>query len=107
MDDVEREISEEAKVILREKQTELVKLIKAFVSLEENKDWVTLRELVFQRSLAAIEREIMNESIKPEISINKLYKLQGEWVWAKQYSETNRFVETLKKQLEDIKQRLK
>lgn len=103
----EFETSEEAKVKLRQKQTELANLIEALVKLEESKEWNTVKELVFDKSLVAIERQILNESLAKEINTNKLYKLQGEWAWSKQYSDTPRFISTLKKQLEDINKQLK
>jgi len=102
----EVEITEEVKEKLREEQTKLTKIIEALVGLDKSKEWHTLKELVFDKSLEAIERQIMNESTAIQIDTNKLYRLQGEWVWAKQYSDVNRFITTLKRQLEEIKKRL-
>lgn len=102
----EFETTEEQKVLLREKQTELIQIIESFEKLEKSKEWETVKELVFEKSLLSIERQIMNEALAKEINISKLYKLQGEWVWAKQYNDVNRFTESLKKQLADIKKRL-
>ena len=108
MDELDKiEMTEEVKVILRQEQARLIKLIDALVKLEKSQEWAVLKELVFDKSLEAIQRQITSEALAVTIDINKLYKLQGEWAWAKQYSDTNRFVDTLKKQLEDIKKRLK
>lgn len=104
---MDSEISEEGKVKLRERQADLVRLIEALAKLEESKEWNVLKELVFDKSVTAIERQILNESLTNPIDTNKLYKLQGEWSWAKQYSDVARFADTLKKQLSDIKLRLK
>lgn len=93
--------------LLRERQTELINIIEAFDKLEQSKEWQTIKDLIFNKSLSAIERQIQNEALAPEIDTNKLYKLQGEWVWSKQYADTNRFISTLRKQLEDIKLKLK
>lgn len=98
---------ENSQVSLREKQSELIRVIEGFEKLKTSKEWETLNELIFSKSLKAIERQLLNETLAPEISIEKLYKLQGEWVWAKQYTELDRFMETLKRQLEEIKKRLK
>lgn len=97
---------EEIEIKLREEQNKLVSIVEAFSKLEGTKEWDTLKELVFSKSLVAIERQLLNEALAPEINVSKLYKLQGEWVWAKQYNDTKRFTDTLKKQLEDIKKRL-
>ncbi len=107
MEEEENVLPEEAKARLRKTQEELIRIIEAFAALEESKEWGVLKELVFGRSLAAIERQILNEAVTPQISTDKLYRLQGEWAWAKQYNDTGRFVQALKKQLEDIKNKLK
>lgn len=103
---MEEEITAEEKDKLLHRQTELIKIIESFEKLDKSKEWETVNELVFEKSLQAIERQLLNESLAPEINMNKLYKLQGEWVWAKQYNDINRFTATLKKQLVEIKKRL-
>lgn len=100
-------MDEENKVKLREIQNNLVRLIESYVELDKNADWKVLQELVFEKSLASIERQILTEALAKEINLNQLYKLQGEWVWAKQNTDINRVVSTLKLQLEDIKNKLK
>ena len=107
MEDINQPLTEEAKVLLREQQTSLVKIVKAFDALEKSEEWTTVKELVFSKSLEAIERQIKAEALQKEVNIHNLYKLQGEWVWAKQYAEPHQFIENLKKQLEEIKRRLK
>lgn len=108
MDDLDKiELTEEVKVILRERQTELVKITEALGRLENSKEWETLKELVFNRSLVGIERQLLNETLATKIDTDKLYRLQGEWAWAKQYNDTKKFADTLKQQLESIKQKLK
>lgn len=104
---MEQENTEAVKILLRDEQNKLIRLIEALEKLESNKEWKVVRELVFDKSVTAIERQMQNEALNKEINTNALYKLQGEWVWAKQYSDVDRFVSTLKKQLEDIKNRLK
>lgn len=99
-------MDEEIEIKLREEQTRLLTIIESFEKLEKSKEWSSLKELVFDKSLGSIERQIMNESLELEINTDKLYRLQGERAWVKQYCDTNRFVETLKKQLEEIKKRL-
>ena len=108
MDELDKiELTPEVKVKLREEQDKLIKIIETFAKLEKSKEWEVLKELVFDTSLGAIERQMMNECLAQKINTDKLYKFQGEWVWAKQYSDTNRFVDNLKKQLAQIKLKLK
>lgn len=97
---------EQEKIQLLEIQDRLIKLLEAISRLETNEDWKILKELVFDKSLSSIERQLMNETINKEVNLNQIYKLQGEWVWAKQFSDVNRLFETYKKQLEDIKNKL-
>jgi hypothetical protein len=100
-------LTDEVKVQLRNEQTRLIKIIEAFMGLDKNKDWQILQELVFNLSVANIERQIYNVSLSREIDDKELYRLQGQLAWAKQYNDTGRFVEALKKQLEEIKRKLK
>lgn len=100
-------MDEQTKVKYEEKRVELVKVIESFENLEKSKEWEVIKELVFNPSLKSIERQILNEAVTKEINVNNLYKLQGEWAWAKQYSDTNRFIETLKKQLVEINKKIK
>src|SRR3990167_2883664 len=104
MDEIDNIIlTDETKVKLREEQSKIIKVIEAFAKLDSSKEWETLKDLVFNKSLASIERQMLSEVLTPEIKIDKLYRLQGEWAWAKQYSDVGRFTESLKKQLEEIK----
>lgn len=97
----------ELKTRLEEERTRLVKIIESLEALDKSEEWNTLKELVFDKSLEAIERQILNESLGQVIDTSKLYRLQGERAWSKQFSDVNQFVEMLKKQLEEIKKRLK
>jgi hypothetical protein len=98
---------EEENIQLLKIQDRLIKLLEALSRLETNDDWKTLKELVFDKSISSIERQLLNETLNKEVNLNQIYKLQGEWAWAKQYTDVNRFIETLRKQLEDVKSKLK
>lgn len=106
MDSSTEGLNQEQRTKLRERQAELITLLEALAKLDGTKEWKVLKELVFDKSVASIERQLQSEALAPEINLNKLYKLQGEWVWAKQHSDMGRFVDTLKTQLEDIKKKL-
>ena len=99
-------MEEELKVKLRERQSELIRIIEAFKSLEISVEWGILKELVFEKSLKSIERQILNEALSKKIDVDKIYRLQGELAWARQYNNVSHFVETIKNQLEDIKNKL-
>lgn len=99
-------LTEESKKILREKQIELIKLIEALAKLDKSEEWNTLRELTFDRSLDLIKRQLLQEALKPDLDLSKLYNLQGQWAWANQYSDIDRTISTLKNQLAEIKKKL-
>lgn len=99
-------MDEDTQVKFREEQTRLTKIIEALAKLESNKEWKIIKELVFDKSLGAIERQMLNESVAQEVDVNKIYRLQGEWAWSKQFSDIGRFADTLKKQLQEIKNKL-
>lgn len=101
------EITAEGRVKLEERQTELTKLIEAFVKLDKSREWQVVKELIFDRSLVSIERQLLSESLATEVKPDRLYKLQGEWAWSKQFADVSRFIQILTKQLEDIKIKLK
>lgn len=108
MDDLDKiELTPEVATKLRERQGELIKIIEAFEGLEKNKDWQVIKELVFGRWLEAVERQMRNEVLSKEIDSDKLYKLQGEWASARQYSDPIGFAKTLAVQLQGIKNKLK
>lgn len=99
-------LSTDSKELLVLEHSRLVKVLEAFESLEKSKEWETLKELVFSKSLESIERQLLNESLNLVVDTTKIYRLQGEWTWAKRYNEPNRFIEIVKKQLADIKKKI-
>ena len=108
MDEFDKiELTDEVKTQLREQQTNLIRLVEALAGLEGKKEWGVLKELIFDKSLQVIERQILSEALTQKIDVDKLYRLQGEWAWAKQYSDTDKFAENLKRQLASIKNKLK
>lgn len=107
MDELDKIVlTDENKALLIKEQNRLIKIIEALSKLDKSKEWETLKEEVYAKSLVAIERQMLNESLSPAINTDKLYKLQGEWVWAKQFTDVDRYVDTLKRQLEQIKKKL-
>jgi len=107
MDELDKIVlTDENKALLREEQTRLIKIIEALSKLDKSKEWESLKEEVYAKSLLAIERQMLNECMSPTIKTDKLYKLQGEWAWAKQFADVDRYVDSLKRQLEQIKKKL-
>ena len=100
-------LTEEQKELLRETQGRLIKLLEALDVLSKTKEWKVLTELWFDRSVESIERQLRNKVLSPdELNTVDIYRLQGQWVWAKQHSDIPTFVRSLKAELENIKKQL-
>lgn len=99
-------LSDQSRVILIERQNELIRSIEAFASIHETEAWKTLVELVFNKSVISLNKQLLNEAQAQTISTDKLYFLQGELKWAKQHSDINQFVSSLKRELTEIKKKL-
>jgi len=91
---------------LEERHDELVKILQSFEILEKSKEWVILKDLVYDRELSSVERQLFNASLENPLDIAKLYTLQGRRAQAKKY-EINHFIETLKKELESVNKQIK
>lgn len=92
---------------LEKRRQELVKILEACEVLEKSEEWATLKELVFSKSLESIEKQMLVEAQSKEINTKVLYQLQGEYLWANRYNNLVKFADTLKRQLEEVKNRLK
>lgn len=104
---MEENLTEESKVLFEQRHAELVRIIESFENLEKSKEWETLKELIFDKALASIERQMLTESQNSDVDTKKLYRLQGEHSWAKRFCDINRFIESQKKQLEEINRKIK
>lgn len=91
---------------LEEEVIRLTKILESFEKLEQSQEWETLRELVFDKELSSIESQLRNASLETPIDLPKVYSLQGRRFQAKKF-DLGSYIETLKKQLVDIKQKLK
>jgi len=101
------ELTKEQEASLEKKRASLVKILECLDSLEKSKEWETLKELVFSKELAKIERQLYLESLEQEINTKKIYILQGERNFAKRFVDVERFAEYHKSQLKEINRLLK
>lgn len=94
------------KIKLEERHSELVRIIESFEKLELSKEWATLKELVFDKEIISIERQLYLASLDTPLDTSILYTLQGRHIQAKRF-EIYPYIETLKKELENINKKLK
>src|SRR3990167_1992445 len=76
---------------LQDKQGELAQLIEAINRVEANEDWRKLKELLLDGVVEKLERQLKDEAKKDEVSLPKLYRLQGQIEWAKKYTISKRY----------------
>lgn len=88
---------------LRDRQTELIKILEAIDLVLKNKGWQTLKELVFDGVVERLDRQLLSEAKKPGIEADKIYFLQGEQAWARRYADLKSYAEMLQKELQGIK----
>lgn len=93
---------------LQKQQGEITILVEAINRVESNEDWQKLKELFLNGIVEKLERQLRDEAKKDEVSLPKLYRLQGQLEWAKKYSnlkmisnEKRLEVENLKKQINE------
>src|SRR4051812_8320783 len=72
---------------LRNRDSELVRIIEALGRLSNTKDWSTLKNYVFDGVTENLERRLASEASKMPLNDKEIYKLQGQLVWARKYSD--------------------
>lgn len=80
------EVQDERIPLLRARESELVKIIEALGRLSNTTEWSTLKSLVFDGVLENLEKRLASESHKMPLDDKAIYKLQGQILWAKRYS---------------------
>lgn len=94
------------KSFLRERQTQLVKIIEAIEAVNKTSEWQILNELIWKDGLQTLEKRLSNEALKKELDNPEIYRLQGQIAWAKRYSDLNKLVEAYKVELNNITKKL-
>lgn len=92
---------------LRQKESEMVKVIEALQRISVSEDWSTLKTSIFEGVVEQLERDMLNEAKKENPDIQKLTSLKGQFVWAKKYADLNSLADSFKKELTSIRQTLK
>lgn len=91
---------------LRSREGELVTIVEALRSIEESESWSSLKKHVFDGVLENLERRLASEAQKATINEREMYKLQGQIVWAKKYSNLGTLADIFKLELTNIKKKL-
>jgi len=91
---------------LQDKQGELAQLIEAINRVEANEDWRKLKELLLDGVVEKLERQLKDEAKKDEVSLPKLYRLQGQIEWAKKYTNLKKISDDKRLEIENIKKQI-
>ena len=91
---------------LQKQQGELIQIVEAINRIEETEDWKKLKSMLLDGAVKALEKQLLSESSKQEVSIPELYRLQGQLAWAKKYADLKKLSEYFKQQIENIKNQL-
>lgn len=94
-------------VAFRARQTELIEILGAINGLLQNRDWLTLKDLLFDRLVVKIKGRLLSEAEAKEIDNTEIFRLQGELSWARTYADLKSYAERLKLELETINKKLK
>lgn len=92
--------------VLYKRKTELTKIIESINSLSKNPNWQILKELVFGKVEERLEKSIQVEAKKNELQPAEIYRLQGQLLWAKRYSNIYKLAEAYKIELDNITKKL-
>ncbi len=93
-------------ILLRQKQQETIKIVEAISKIATTKEWKELQELIFDKQVERLEKELQHESKANELLPAKIYRLQGKIELAKRYSDFYKLAETYKTELNNINLKL-
>jgi len=91
---------------LRERETELIRLIEAIRDVNASESWSTLKEEVFDGVLVSLEKEIFSEARKDAPDLLKLSRLSGQLKWAERYSNLDKMESELRTELTNVRLKL-
>lgn len=104
-DNIEEEPSDRL-AILQKQKGELTQVIEAIKGVEANPDWQKLRRLILDGVVTNLQAQLYREVSRKEIDPPEIYRLQGQLVWAKKYTDLHKLGEFFKQQIESIKLQL-
>lgn len=79
---------------LRERDTHLIRLVEAIQAIQRTPEWSTLKE-EFDGEIARLERLLLVEARKKEVSLPEVYRLQGRIEEAKRVSLEKLLVDSM------------
>lgn len=99
--------SEEILPKLREKESELVKIIEAISGISETVEWEVLERAIFDKLVETLDRRMTMETNKQELNNPEIYRLQGQLIWARKYADFGGLADAYRAELTNIRQTIK
>lgn len=96
----------DSEVTLRKREEELIKIVESIDEVLKTRAWQTLKELLWDKRMSSLERQLLIQAKADEIETKKLYRLQGEFMAVKHYGDLKKYAETLEKELKGVKDKL-
>lgn len=106
--ELEMEVKQEVdnKPVLRARETELLKILEAIKNLSVNKDWLTLKELVFDGVGEALKKQRDIEVERKPLNGPLIHSINGQIAWAKKYSNISNLASIYKLELDNVRKSL-
>lgn len=88
---------------LKSEEARLIRIIEAVQTIEDSKEWSTLKTEMFDSLVNVLEKDLRSEAKKEDPSPLKLNRLTGELKWAEKYADLGKLANTYKVQLQRIR----
>src|SRR3990167_7992101 len=85
---------------------EVSRLVESINRVEGTEDWQNLKKLFLDGIVEKLERQLKDEAKKDEVSLPKLYRLQGQIDWAKKYTNLKKISDDKRLEIENIKKQI-
>jgi hypothetical protein len=104
--EVQEDEKPDLKPSLRQKESETLAIIKAIEGLSSNKDWLLLKEKIFDGVLESLKKQREVEVEKKPLNGPVIHSLNGQLAWAKKYSNISNLASIYKQELDNIRRKL-
>lgn len=92
---------------LRDRETELMTIVGAINKILTIEAWKILEEMLWSKRVESLDSQLLSEAKNPNVELQKIYYLQGRRDEARRYADLKEFGESLVKELENVKLKLK
>lgn len=103
LDDYSDQPKEDVRERLRSEESRLLRIIEALQSVQQTKEWSTLKNEVFDTLVNTLEKELRVEARKDDPAPAKLTRLNGELKWAEKFSDLTKLENKYRVELQNIR----